>query len=145
MNTIQLLNSTEIKSIKKLLQSNGLPHSDLETAPLHFFGVKENNEIIATGALEIYGKYAVLRSVAIKLHFQNLGYGKQIVKFLEKKAGELGVQKLYLLTTTAESFFRKLKYHPVQRELCPDKIKSSTQFNNICPSTASCLFKNLGV
>jgi len=143
MHTIHLLNSSEINSVKKLLQSVELPDSDLEASPIHFFGIKEKNEIIATGALEIYGKNAVLRSVAIKPNLQKSGFGKQIVDFLEQKAGELGVENLFLLTTTAESFFRKLNYQPIQREMCPEGIKSSAQFKDICPSTASCLFKNL--
>lgn len=143
MNTIQLLNSSEFNSIKKLLQSVGLPDSDLETSPVHFFGIRKKNEIIATGALEIYGKNAVLRSVAIKQNFQKSGFGKQIVKFLEKKAAEQGVEKLFLLTTTSESFFVKLNFQSIKREMCPDEIKSNAQFKDICPSTASCLFKNL--
>lgn len=145
MNTIQLLDRSEISSIKTLLHSVGLPGSDLESAPIHFFGKKENNELIATGALEIYGSNAILRSVAIHPDFQKSGYGKQIVRFLEKKAVDLGIQKLFLLTTTAETYFKKLDYQPVKRELCPYKIKSSVQFKNICPSTATCLFKNLPV
>lgn len=143
MNTIQLLHRSEITSIKKLLHSVGLPDSDLENAPVHFVGIRENNEIIASGALEIYGKNAVLRSVAVKKDFQKSGFGKQIVGFLEQKAGEQEIEKLFLLTTTAESFFKKLKYHTIQRDLCPDVIKTSEQFKSVCPYTAICLSKNL--
>lgn len=145
MNTIQLLNRSEFSSIKTLLHSVNLPGSDLESAPIHFFGIKENNELIATSALEICGSNAILRSIAIHPDFQKSGYGKQIVKFLEKRAIELGINKFFLLTTTAETFFKKLEYQPVKRESCPDEIISSAPFRGICPSTATCLFKNLPV
>lgn len=143
MNTIELLDRSEISSIKLLLHKFGLPDSDLETAPIQFFGIKENDKLIATGALEIYGFSAVLRSVGVRQKYRNLGYGNHIINFLEKKAIEMGIQKLFLLTTTAEVFFRKLNYNPIHRDLCPNEIKSSAQFKDICPTTARCLFKIL--
>lgn len=145
MNTIQPLNGSQINSIISLLNLFDLPVSDLETAPVHFFGIKEKNNLIVIGALEIYSKNAVLRSVAVHPDFQNSGYGKEMIHFLENKALEFGVKKLFLLTTTADGFFTKLNYQSTHREFCPDDIKSSTQFAQICPSTASTFFKNLVV
>ena len=92
MNPIQQLNITEeIYSIKSLLVSVELPNSDLNKAPIQFFGIKESNYLIATGALEIYNINAILRSVAVLPAYQNSGIGKQMSCFLEKKAIELGI------------------------------------------------------
>ena len=144
MNPIQQLNITEeIYSIKSLLVSVELPDSDLNKALIQFFGIKESNYLIATGALEIYDINAILRSVAVLPAYQNSGIGKQMSCFLEKKAIELGIVNLFLLTTTAEKFFRRLNYRIIPRELCPEEIKASTQFTEICPSSASCMYKNL--
>lgn len=143
MVTIQSISHSETDSVKNLLQLSGLPYSDLDEAPAHFFGVKENDQLIATGALEIYGVNAVLRSVAVHEAYQNMGYGLQIVRFLENKAIEKGIKHLFLLTITATEFFKKLGYLPQQRDLCPPEILSSAQFREICPLSASCLSKKL--
>jgi len=143
METIHALLQSEIHSIKELLLSSDLPVADLDKAPIQFFGIKENDQLIATGALEVYGVNAVLRSVAVLPTHQNHGYGKQIVRFLEKKARELEIGKLFLLTTTAEDFFRNLNYISIQRDSCPPKILSSSQFKDICPKSAICMYKNL--
>lgn len=145
MEIIQLLNQLEINEVKELLLSSNLPTSDLNNAPIHFFGMKKNNKLIVTGALEVYGNNAVLRSVAVSNNFQNNGYGKQIVRYLEEVALEMKISHLFLLTTSAENFFKKLKYLPIQRHSCPPKILSSSQFTDICPQSSVCLFKNLKV
>lgn len=143
MEIIQLVHQSEINEVKELLLSSGLPSSDLNNAPIHLFGMKKNNRLIATGALEVYGNNAVLRSVAVSNNFQNKGYGKQIVRHLEKVATELKISHLFLLTTTAEIFFKKLGYLPFQRSLSPTEILSSAQFRDICPQSALCLCKKL--
>lgn len=143
MKTIQSLDHSEIKAVKELLQLSNLPYSDISEAPVHFFGIKENNKLVAIGALEIYGINAILRSLAVHQTHQNHGYGKQMVRFLENKAIEKGIKNLFLLTSTAADFFKKLAYLPQQRDLCPPEILSSSQFRDICPQSASCLFKKL--
>ncbi len=143
MDLIQPLNKTNLPSIKVLLESYELPDSDIETSHALFFGIKKKNQLLVTGAIEIYDSDAILRSVAVHRDFQKIGYGKIMVKFLEKKAIQLGIKKLYLLTTTAENFFRKCNYNSISRELCPESIKTSTQFAEICPSNASCMCKKL--
>lgn len=143
MKTIQSLHHSEMDAVKKLLQLSDLPYSDLDQVPVHFFGVKENDQLIAIAALEMYGLNAVLRSVAVHHAHQNLGYGKQMVRFLENKAIEKGIKNLFLLTSTAADFFKKLAYLPQQRDLCPPDIQSSAQFREICPLSASCFSKKL--
>ena len=143
MVTIHSISHYEIDSVKELLHLSGLPVSDLDEAPIHIFGVKENNKLVAAGALEIYGINAVLRSLAVHQTHQNLGYGKQMVRFLENKAIEKGIKNLFLLTSTAADFFKKLAYLPQQRDLCPPDILSSAQFREICPLSASCFSKKL--
>ena len=140
---IQPLFQTELPEIETLLKSFDLPVSDLKTAPIQFFGIKKDGILTATGALEIYNSDAILRSVAVHRNYQNLGLGKQITHFLENKAVEMGVQHLYLLTVTAEHFFKKLNYLEINRNSCPVAILSSTEFAEICPSSATCLRKVL--
>ena len=140
---INLLSHTDWPQITELLDAENLPFEDIETAPVQFFGIKNSSELLATGALEVYGNKAILRSVAVKKEFQGKGLGKQITRFLEKKAREQGIDQLFLLTTTAPDYFRKLNYQPFERKACPFEIQQSAEFKNLCPSTAVCLSKDL--
>ncbi len=145
MDNIIPIDLSELPEIKNLLEEVDLPISDLDVAPVHFFGIKNGTNIIAVGALEVYGTNAILRSVAVKSTLQNQGLGKEIVSFLETKAKEMGIRQLFLLTTTADAFFKKLNYLPTDREKCPREIRESEEFANLCPSIASCLSKQLSV
>jgi len=44
-----------------------------------------------------------------------------------------------LLTTTADGFFQKQGWKVIHRNEVPEKIKTSTEFASICPSTAICM------
>ncbi|MGQ8336756.1 arsenic resistance N-acetyltransferase ArsN2 [Sunxiuqinia sp. A32] len=143
MNSVVSLNNSEIPKIKNLLSESNLPTEDLDHAPILFYGIKHDESLLAVGALETYGKNAIIRSFAVKNDQQNTGLGKLVISFLENKAKELGTEKLFLLTTTAESYFRKLNYLPTNRKTCPPEIQESSEFSNLCPAPASCLSKVL--
>jgi len=144
MKTINPLSGDDLPLITDLLKSFNLPVSDLDTAPIQIFGIKENNNLIAAGALEIYGENAILRSIVVHRNFQGLGLGMHLTRFLETNAKKIGIKNLFLLTTTAESFFKKLNYQFIERDSCPDQIRSSAEFKELCPSTAICLHKPIG-
>jgi amino-acid N-acetyltransferase len=74
---------------------------------------------------------------------QKVGLGKFIVEELEKITKGKGINRLYLLTTTAEDFFTKLGYKIIDRKELPIEIKNTTEFTSVCPSTASVLRKLL--
>lgn len=145
MNKVRKLNLNDYPGIKSLLKLYDLPVSDLDFAPLIIFGVKRNNMLIGIGALETYGANAIVRSVAVDKKYQNQGLGKEIVQHLEKEAKLIGIKNLYLLTTTAENFFKLQYYSETNRNDCPAEIRLSKEFAEICPSTAACLYKPIEV
>lgn len=125
-----------------LLQENDLPTSDLdETKTL--FAFLSNGDVIGTGGLESFGDCALLRSISVRKDLQKKGMGKFIVGELEKVAWQSGINCLYLLTTTAESFFTNRGYEIIDREAVPIEIKNTSQFSSICPSTAKVMRKIL--
>ena len=129
-------------AILALLGENDLPVVDLDESKV-LFACLNNDEVIGTGGLEFFKDCALLRSVSVKKDVQKTGLGKFIVDELEKIAKGKGVNRLYLLTTTAEDFFTKLGYKTVDREELPIEIKNTTEFTSVCPSTASVLRKLL--
>lgn len=140
---IDRLGKAAIPKIKSLLEAASLPVEDLETAPVQFFGITNGEKLSALAGLEIYGADAILRSVAVKNDLQNKGLGKQLVQFAENEAREMGITRLFLLTTTAEAYFRNLAYQTFERNACPDPVRASAEFAGMCPETAVCLYKKL--
>jgi amino-acid N-acetyltransferase len=53
------------------------------------------------------------------------------------------VGTLYLLTTTAREFFADRGYAEVERTEPPEAIRATTEFADLCPSTAACMRKRL--
>ena len=125
-----------------LLRENDLPVSDLDKTKT-LFACLSNRDVIGTGGLESFRDCALLRSISIKKDRQKKGFGKFIVGELERVAAQNGVNCLYLLTATAEDFFTKCGYEPIDREAVPIEIKNTTEFSSICPSTAKVMRKFL--
>src|SRR3546814_2079737 len=58
---------------------------------------------------------------------------------LERPAADDGATRLYLLTTTAESFFGRFGYAPLPRASAPAEIADSAEFRSLCPASAAFL------
>lgn len=92
--------------IRQLLTLCGLPHEDLPPEHLsHFWVIKEKGEILGTVGMEIHGRSALLRSLAVDPPFRKRGFASELRKRAEEFAASLNIKELYLLTMTAESFF----------------------------------------
>jgi amino-acid N-acetyltransferase len=74
---------------------------------------------------------------------QRSGLGHALVTRLERDALADGVERLILLTDTAEAFFRRLDYEVIDRRYAPEEIKESAEFRSLCPATAVCMTKSL--
>lgn len=70
-------------------------------------------------------------------------YGTALCDRLEDRASADGVETLYLLTTTAAEFFADRGYVAVERSGAPDAIRGTTEFADLCPSSATCMAKSL--
>jgi len=109
----------------------------------HFFGCASCGNLEGVVGLEIYGHVALLRSLAVSLRRRQSGLGSRLVAHAERYAQDRGVQFLYLLTTTAESFFQRKGYTRVLREETPAAIKATQEFSGICPVNSVCMVKHL--
>ena len=130
--------------IKQLLATCELPVSDIVSSDsMLFFGCRSNAELVGVVGLQIFGYIALLRSLAVSPHYRNYGLGKALAAFAESHAASLGVQSLFLLTTTADEFFSKLGYSPALRDDAPAPIKATAQFSGLCPASSSFMSKRL--
>ena len=131
-------------SVVALLEAEGLPASDLTEAHLqHFFFTATDGTPSALVGLEIYGRDALLRSLVVSAAARTQGLGSALVLHAEQYAAAHEVRALYLLTTTAESFFEHRGYRRIDRAEAPSAIQSTREFASLCPASSVFMIKQL--
>ncbi len=133
----------DLGTIVGLLELSGLPTGDCREQIDGFVLVEEHGRIVATGGLELHGKDALMRSIAIVPNRRNTGIGKTLCTELERRAAALGVENLFLLTEHAGAFFTGLGYQAINREDAPPSIQSTRQFSGLCPCSARLMFRKI--
>lgn len=140
MKSTLIQDATALESLQKFLQVNKLPHEDVKANGNFFIGYyDEAKNIIASGGLELYTTFALLRSVAVDNNHRGKNLGKQIVDELVQKAKRLKIKSIFLLTETAHGFFLKKGFRDVSRDDVPSEIRSSSEFTFVCPASATCM------
>ena len=132
--------------LRSLLAQSDLVQDDLTPAHLaHFFVIRsaDGDQILGAAGLELRGWDGLLRSVALAPEMRGQGAGRGLVKAVEDLARALGRRHLWLLTTTAPTFFTRLDYLPAERALAPAEVQGSAEFAALCPASAVCLAKSL--
>lgn len=127
-----------------LLESASLPSSDLSDGDMEdFFYVGRAAAPIGIVGLQFYGPDALLRSLVVGTAHRAQGLGQKLVEHAEQHARTRGVATVYLLTTTAEQFFRSRGYVVTPRDSAPPAIRSTPEFASLCPASSAFLSKRL--
>jgi amino-acid N-acetyltransferase len=130
-------------AIRALLELSGLPTSDLDAARPDFMLIRENDRVIAAGALQRFGSSALLRSVVVAPDRRDRGLGRAMVSELERLACTAHINQLVLLTQNAAEFFARQGYRVIERSSAPHDVQWSEEFRSLCPSSAICMAKSL--
>lgn len=133
----------DFAAVSELLQSAKLPVSDLNPALIDFFIVPDEDKVAAVMGMDRYGQYGLLRSAATAPAFRNKGLAAQLEASIEQNARLLGIQSLYLITNTAETWFAKKGFIKIERAAVPEAVLQSKEFNGLCPSGAAVMMKTL--
>ena len=123
-------------AIERLLTAAQLPLDGALDQLDHFLTGWNDAELVCAGALEIHGDAALLRSVVVAGQARGRACGKRLVAQLAQRARQLGVSRLYLLTTTAQTFFASLGFVETGRADIPGPVRRSRQFRGACPDSA---------
>lgn len=127
-----------------LLEAADLPVSDLTPAHMeHFFFCGPQQSPVGLVGLEFCGPDALLRSLVVAPVSRGAGLGKALTRHAERHARSRGARAVYLLTTTAEAFFRRNGYAAADRATAPAAIRATREFADICPASSAFLFKEL--
>ncbi len=125
------------------LRDAALPYEDVGDCGGRFYRLDGPNGLVGWGGLERYGSHALLRSVVIPPARRGTGGGRTLVTRLCDEAARLGVMRLWLLTTTAAGFFATLGFREVERGEAPAAIRSTREFRDICPASATCMARDV--
>ena len=133
----RLIDNTESFNVfRSLLKASNLPADDLDYKRDLLVGYYEGDDLVGTGGLEVYGPYALLRSLSVKLGIRGKSVGSSIVEFLLQEAHKKNLKAIYLLTETARGFFLKKGFNEIQRDHIPSEVKASSEFTSVCPVSA---------
>jgi amino-acid N-acetyltransferase len=134
----KIINDTEsFEAFRSLLRASQLPADDLDFKKDLLVGYYEADKLVGTGGLEIYGPYALLRSLSVKMGIRGKSVGTTITEFLLDEAKKRKLKGIYLLTETAHGFFLKKGFKDVPREAVPEEVKRSAEFSKLCPQSAA--------
>ena len=122
--------------ILHLLKRNRLPLAGLTDHLATTIVARQDDRIVGSAALEIYRGAALLRSVAVDPALQRHGLGRELTEAALRLAREHGVADVYLLTTTAATFFSRFGFAEMTRGDVPSAVKASVEFTSACPSSA---------
>ena len=136
------ITQNNFSSALNLLKKNQLPSEDISERT-KLFVLEDEQTIAGTIAIEYSGSEGLLRSLSVDESKRSKGYGKTLVGFIENFASKNGINTIYLLTTTAETFFSRNGYVKIERTEVPEFIKQTSEFSSVCPSSAVVMKKTI--
>jgi N-acetylglutamate synthase-like GNAT family acetyltransferase len=116
----------DLAGILALLRASGLVVDGVAARWPRFRVVVEPDSQAVRGVagLELHGRVAVVRSVAVDPGLRGLGHGARLVRAVIADAVREGAAELYLTTSGSESFYRRLGFEPVgERDYRPAALR----------------------
>ena len=129
----------DLNEIKALLTSNDLPTAGVDDHWKTFLVARDGDRIVGCGGAEAYQFAALIRSIAVDPHYRSHGLGRRLVRQLLDRLASHGLREFYLLTTTAEEYFKKRGFKPIDRDEVHPQLLSSREFQDACPESAVCM------
>lgn len=137
--TIAAARGVDLQAIRDLLTASGLPIAGLEDHWKTFVVAHDGDKVVACGGAEAYQFAALIRSIAVEPEYRSKGLGRRIVRQLLDRLASRGLREFYLLTTTAEEYFKKRGFKTIDRDEVHPQILDSREFQDACPSDATCM------
>lgn len=128
----------DLGAILLLLAESDLPTGGIDDDSIDGFAVatSPDGQLVGCAASEVHGTSGLLRSVAVASDLRGFGIGRSLVDDRVAWSRARKLKSLYLLTTTAPSYFERLGFERVERASVPAPVSSSAEFTELCPSTA---------
>ncbi len=134
----------DLPEVRSLLAENRLPLAGVEDCVGAMRVARSGGRIVGVAALEISGSDGLLRSVVVDRGRRGTGLGARLVAAATDLARSRSVRTLYLLTETAEGFFRSLGFSAIDRSHAPEGLRRSVEFGSACPASAILMRAEVG-
>ncbi|MBX2999371.1 MAG: GNAT family N-acetyltransferase [Caldilineaceae bacterium] len=141
--SIETMAAADLPALLDLLAASNLPQDGFVEYVDAAVVARIEERIVGSAALEIYGRSALLRSVAVSPAVQGQGIGRQLVEATLDLANNRGIGRIYLLTETAAGFFPRFGFRLVERDQVDEAVKQSVEFTGACPASATVMVKEL--
>jgi amino-acid N-acetyltransferase len=142
--TYSMARASDLDDVTALLSAGGLPYADVHRHIERFVVIRLAGKLIACAGVELHGRDALLRSVCVAADQRGRGFAKRVCDLVEAYAGSAGVNGLWLLTTTAQSFFERRGFMMQSRDAAPASIQQTDEFRSLCPASAICMSRRVG-
>lgn len=129
--------------IRGLLREAKLPDDDFAAHLGHFLVARHEATVVGAVGYERHGSDGLLRSLVVHAAWRRSGLGRLLVTALTEKAKAAGLRRFYLLTQTAEEFFKARGYQRVDRTEVPSAMAQAPEFKFLCPASAVCLTREI--
>lgn len=136
---IRSARESDLTAIERLLQRVGLITTGVAGHLRGFQVAEEGGEIVGTAGLEVYGRSALLRSVAVDPAYRDRRIARDLVTRLLNHAAAIPVDEVFLLTTGAADYFRRHGFEPVARDAVPSEVAASAEFGDAACATAQAM------
>jgi len=136
---IRLAVASDLSEILALLSAVRLPTAGVGDHLENFLVLEVDGRVAGTVGLELYGREALLRSLAVTPERQGRGWGSALSQAIVERAESLSVEEIILLTETADGFFQKQGFRTIARDEVSDAMKTSVEFTSCCPLSAVCM------
>ncbi len=141
--TFRFARSTDWPAISNLLSAANLPLDGAHEHLADFALAARDEELIGAAALERYGDYGLLRSVAVVAAEHGRGLGAALTQQLIDRARSDGLRGIVLLTTTASDYFPRFGFTRIDRAAVPPPVQESVEFKSACPQSAVTMLLDL--
>lgn len=129
----------DVAVIKQLLAANELPVDGIDDLWKTFIVARDGKDVVGCAGAEAYQFVALLRSLAVASTHRGQGIGRRIVRQLLDRLSSRGIREFYLLTTTAQAYFAKRGFKPIDRDEIHPQLLASSELQGACPDTAVCM------
>ncbi len=134
--TLRGARPSDLPAVEALLQQASLPLDGVRESFEHFVVADDHGVLAGVAGLEMFGHDGVLRSVAVAPFRQGEGLGAHLTASVIERAKDAGLQRLYLLTTTAEGYFPRHGFRVIARDEASADARQSVEFRDACPASA---------
>ncbi|UCH11478.1 MAG: GNAT family N-acetyltransferase [Fidelibacterota bacterium] len=134
--SIEPARDSDRSEIRNLLTAAGLEDAGLDDHLATTLLAWRGPRLVGCAALELYDGSALMRSVAVHPADQGKGLGLCLVDAMLDLARQYDINQVYLLTDTANGFFRKFGFDAIDLSHVPADVKQSSEFSMACAQSA---------